>query len=165
MAAYKAMVKQVLEQRSTLSWRAQLVSSNRCPPTALLQEFPISVGARLFEENQLSLLWAVPDFDLLRTGQVSVTRAVRCHSCEKLCKMCDQKVGDSLVHVLALCPVVHTHRARFLDCLRTEDAIVLQQSLPGDWPIIVLNPHQVLERLAASVEFVSAVVQQIAGAS
>ena len=71
--AYKDMVKNHFELQSKLVWRRQLLASSSCQPHLLQQQFPLRVGARLMEADELHLLWAAADFDLLRIGLISVS--------------------------------------------------------------------------------------------
>ena len=135
-----------------------LINRLDCPPHLLAQHSPVSVGQRLLEADHLDHLYAAIDFDKLRIGLVSLS----CQSAQgprrSVCMLC-HSLNHGLSHLLGECVVVHVARVGFLNEIDEQWAAQLKAAPAGDWPVVVLNPHQLISRLVASVNFVSQVVK------
>ena len=153
LASYKSLVLNALEMRSISEWRASLIAKSDCLPHLLAQQCPMSVGQRLLEADYMDHLHETMDFDKMRIGLVPLSRPSTC-----VCALCHaQRPG--LSHVLGECAVVHVARLNFLSVVDVVWSAQLGAAQTGDWPTAVLNPHQPISRLAASVRFVSQIVQ------
>jgi hypothetical protein len=148
-----------METCNSGNWLASLGRCHRSGTTMPMQQYPMSVGARLLEAGHMDLLWAAEDYDLLRLGCVAFSRRdsdtrTRC------CALCHQP-GVSMPHILAECAALAQLRESFLARVDPDWSIKLRFALWGDWPATVLNPHVSLSRLIESVKYVASVVQSL----
>jgi len=116
----------------------------------------VSVGQRLREADHPDHLYAAIDYDKLRIGLVQSAQGPR----RSVCMLC-HSLNHGLSHLLGECVVVHVARVGFLNEIDEQWAAQLKAAPAGDWPVVVLNPHQPISRLVASVNFVSQVVKLV----
>ena len=162
--SYKEMVKHTCESESRHAWKRQLMASSS-QPHLLLQEFPMSVGARLMEADELQLLWAATDFDLLRIGLISVAQPHPTKRSRQICRLCKHESSHGLIHLCAEFRAVSHYREDYLSCLPSDLSSQMWLTLQADWLAVVFNPHQDLKALVASVKFCGGLVSDIKNAS
>jgi hypothetical protein len=158
----KKALKAELESRSLARWRME-VANGRLTPAHIKSQFkPASMGAALLEGGLLASLPGAAACDRLRAGPYTTTLAVP-GSSRRRCTLC-AAFGGGLAHLLAECVSLQEPRQHFLSQVDGPWRSQLLKAPAGDWPPVVLCPHQSVPRLVAACAFGAVVVHVLESA-
>ena len=159
LGTYKTALKHFLHKKSCNEWALQMSTSSAAQPHLQAVKSPVSVGGRLLDAGKIGMLYDAAKFDRLRLGVPAISLAIPTSRVRR-CTLCaDTECG--LAHVLATCSVTGELREKFFASVDNSWKESLQSALAGDWPTVVLSPHQSLDRLVACVTFGAAVVDLV----
>ena len=159
LPSYKLHLRRQLERQSAIVWLRSLRSLDVVSPHILSQKHPVSVGGRLLDLGRLDLLRAAADFDLLRIGALRLSLAVP-GGAQRRCMLCGA-LGGGVAHALATCVAGVAAREVFLVTVDRSLSDQLRAALEGDWPVVLLSPHQGFDRLVAAVLFAAELVHAL----
>jgi hypothetical protein len=132
-------------------WKLEVQKVDDIAPHLRAVQSPISVGGRLLDAGRLDVLYDATKYDKLRLGVFKLTLQVP-GSRGRRCILCAS--GEhGIAHLLAQCSATDGLRAAFYDGVDQVWRARMQGAPSGDWPTVVLSPHQGLNRLLASVQF------------